>query len=214
MEPQNNRKSSVSPPRLLLFDLGGVLVRLTGVPRMLELTANRYTVAQLWEKWIASPVIRLYESGRMTTGDFGRRIVEEFAMDIAPAKYLEEFTVWPAGKYPGVNDLLEALKQDFTIASLSNTNELHWNRICNEMDFIHLFDFNFPSHLTGLLKPDRETYLNVSGTTGISPDSILFFDDNSVNVDGARNCGLQAVRVDGMPSLTAHLTVSGLLRSR
>ena len=196
---------------LLLFDLGGVLVRLTGVPRMMHLTNNRYSVEQLWEQWIYSVSVREYESGKISTAAFGRAIVNEFAMDIDPQQYCEEFKMWPSEKYSGVNTLLQLLGKKVRIASLSNTNELHWDRIAYEMDFVHLFDYNFPSHKTGLLKPDRDAFLNVAEQVGISPDRILFFDDNEPNVQGARDAGLDAIKIAGFEELMQYFEQTGWL---
>lgn len=194
---------------MLLFDLGGVLVRLTGIPRMMDLTNNRFTVEQLWEKWIFSSSVREYESGKISTEAFGEAVVHEFAMDIDPVEYCEEFRMWPSEKFSGVNELLLRLKVRMSLASLSNTNELHWDRVVDEMEFIHLFDYNFPSHKTGLLKPDREAFLNVSEQTGIPPEKILFFDDNEPNVQGARSAGLDAVKTDGFNELVRYFENSG-----
>lgn len=190
--------------KAVLFDLGGVLVELTGVPRMMELTGNRFTVPELWKRWLNSPVIRRYETGRMSTGEFGIAIVKEFSMDIDPRQYVKEFTAWPAGKFSGVNELLGWLKEQVVLASLSNTNDVHWKRVVEEMDFIHLFDYNFPSHETGLLKPDLEAYLHVAESIGLSPEEILFFDDNEINVRGAEKAGMKAVRAAGIDEVTAY----------
>lgn len=197
--------------KLILFDLGGVLIELTGVPRMVELTNGKLTADRLWEKWLLSPTVRLYESGKITTREFGAMIIKEFEMDILPEKYLAGFTAWPRGKYPGVNELLKTLKKTYRIASLSNTNPLHWNRMVDEMDFIHLFDYNFPSHLTSFLKPDLETYNHVVHETGIEPQEILFFDDNELNVRGAKKAGMDGVIVKGTAEAQRYLRSMNLL---
>jgi putative hydrolase of the HAD superfamily len=198
------------PYKALLFDLGGVLVELVGMPRMMELTCHRFTEPELWRQWILSPTIRLFESGILTVNEFGERIVAEFGMDILPSRYLDEFTAWPTGKYPGTDSLLMSLKPDITIASLSNTNELHWARMVNEMHFIHLFDYNFPSHLTTCLKPDIETYLCAARQMGVKPQETLFFDDNRLNVDGAKKAGMDAVEVHGVEEVKEHLAAIGI----
>jgi HAD superfamily hydrolase (TIGR01509 family) len=204
-------KATKPPYQALLFDLGGVLIKLVGVPRMMELTGRRYSVSELWEKWITSPVIRQFESGKLTVDEFGERVVKEFGMDILPSRFLEEFIMWPVGKYPGVNELLTSVKPYVAIASLSNTNELHWNRMVAEMDFIHLFDYNFPSHQTAHLKPDLETYLYTAEELGIRPGDALFFDDNRINIEGARAAGMDAIEAHGVADVKAHLISIGLL---
>ena len=193
------------PCKALLFDLGGVLVKLTGVPRMMELTRHRFTVAGLWERWIASPAIRAFESGTMSVDEFGPAIVKEFAIDLPAEQYVKEFTVWPSCTFPGVEELLLTLKNEYILASLSNTNVLHWKRVKEDMHLIHHFDYNFPSHETGLLKPDRETFLHVAEAMSLAPGDILFFDDNLINVEGARNAGLNAAEVHGVDDIRSYL---------
>jgi glucose-1-phosphatase len=197
--------------KVILFDLGGVLIKLVGVPRMMELTNQRFTVPELWEKWLASPAIRLFESGKSTVEEFSKQIVAEFEIALLPSQYLEEFTSWPAGKYPGVNALLASVRKCAAIGCLSNTNELHWNRMVSTMDFIHLFDYTFPSHLTGRLKPDSDAYVHAAEQIGIQPHEALFLDDNRINIDGAKKAGMDAVEVHGVAEAQAHFASIGLL---
>jgi putative hydrolase of the HAD superfamily len=131
-------------------------------------------------------------------------------MDIPPSRYLEEFALWPAGKYPGVNELLTSVKKRIAIASLSNTNDLHWTRMVSEMDFLHLFDYNFPSHLTGRLKPDAEAFLLAATEMGIRSDEALFLDDNRINVEGAKKTGMDAVEVHGVEGVRECLASVGM----
>lgn len=193
------------PYKALLFDIGGVLVELTGVPRMMELTGHRLSIPQLWEKWITSPVIRAFESGKMSIEEFGPAIIDEFDIDLPAEQYLAEFTTWPSDCFEGADKLLSSLKQDFTLASLSNTNVLHWNRVMNEMNIIHHFTWNFPSHETGKLKPDRDTFVFVADTMKIAPGDILFLDDNRINVEGALSAGMNAAEVHGVEGVKSFL---------
>ena len=197
--------------KVILFDLGGVLIKLVGVPRMMELTKQRFSVDELWEKWLASPAIRLFESGKSTVEEFGEQIVAEFEINILPSQYLEEFTTWPAGKYPGVNALLASVKKHAAIGCLSNTNVLHWKRMSSTMDFIHLFDYTFPSHLTGYLKPDSDAYVYAAKEMGIRPDEALFLDDNRINIEGAQKAGMNAVEVHGVAEAETRLALIGVL---
>lgn len=43
----------------IVFDLGGVLIELAGVSRMLELLGHRLTPDELWVKWLTSPSVWL-----------------------------------------------------------------------------------------------------------------------------------------------------------
>ena len=66
------------------------------------------------------------------------------------------------------------------------------------MDILDKFDWHFPSHLTGFLKPDPESFRNVIIETGYSPSEILFIDDNRLNVDAAISEGIESHLCKGL----------------
>ena len=43
---------------VILFDLGGVIVELGGLPEMREWTGNRYSDEKFWEMWLNSSAVR------------------------------------------------------------------------------------------------------------------------------------------------------------
>lgn len=199
-----------SPVDVILFDLGGVLIELGDISALLARPGKQGDVAETWAKWIESPGVRRFESGRISAQEFGRQIVDEFGLAANPDQFIAAFEYWPVGLYSGVIELLGKLAPMYRLGSLSNTNAMHWRRFDEEMDLVRHFDFNYPSHLTGRLKPDPETFITVAGLIGISPETILFIDDNQVNVDGARTAGLQAHQAHGVGGVTALLKGLGL----
>ena len=90
----------------IVFDLGGVLIELGGVTRMLELLDHRVTVEELWARWLSSPSVSRFETGRMDANQFALALLAEFELPLRPAQFLAEFTAWPKGLYPGAIDLL------------------------------------------------------------------------------------------------------------
>jgi putative hydrolase of the HAD superfamily len=88
---------------------------------------------------------------------------------------------------------------------LSNTNAVHWQQIDVSGHFGHRFDRYFLSYESGLLKPDGASFSQVTTDYGCQPREILFFDDNPVNVDAARQAGIRSARVVGLGQLEAAL---------
>jgi putative hydrolase of the HAD superfamily len=202
---------SSAPYDVLLFDLGGVLVELAGVQRMLDLAEGRFDEAQLWHTWLHSPAVRAFETGSCDAQAFAEAVVEEFSLCVSPEQLLAEFVPWAKQAYPGTAEILSELRGAYTLVSLSNTNPLHWNRIRDEMGFLHLFDQHFPSHETGRMKPDLEAFTVLLPALGCPPERIVFFDDNQLNVDAAQATGMAAYRVRGTTGLRAQLVALGLL---
>ena len=196
---------------LILFDLGGVIIELAGVRQMLAWSHHLGSGNELWQQWLSSKAVRDFESGRSTPNRFADAMITEFNLPVSSKQFLAEFIRWPKGTYAGTETLLTQLSTDFSLGILSNTNELHWQRINIEMNFIHYFDWTFPSHLTGRLKPDQGTFRHAAETAGCPPDRILFFDDNRINVDGARAIGMTGHTVSGVSGVNQKLCDLGVL---
>ena len=189
---------SNQPFDAIVFDLGGVLIELGGVTRMLELLSDRLNVEELWARWLASPSVRQFETGRMDAEQFALALLAEFELSISPTQFIAEFTTWPKGLYPGTLELLGALAPRYTLACLTNTNSLHWPRICDELGLLPHFPVHFASHLLGLLKPDRAIFQHAIDQLGYAPERILFLDDNQLNVESARSVGISAYHAVGL----------------
>jgi glucose-1-phosphatase len=182
---------------IVLFDLGGVLVELTGVPTMLEWTNDKYDEGKLWELWLNSPAVRSFETGCSTAEQFADDIIKEMDLPVGQTEFINVFSRWPKGLFPGVSELIEKLRKHFTLACFSNSNELHWPRLMTEMGLDNMFDFHFASHLMGKLKPDLESFEYVLQNLDRKASSVLFLDDNEINVRSARKAGIEAYRVRG-----------------
>jgi len=184
--------------RLLLFDVGGVLVELGGVEVILAWLGNRLTADELWHRWLQSVAVRRFESGQIDAPEFAAGVIAEFGLAVEPKRFLESFIGWPTGLYPGTLELLSRIPRRYRRALLSNSNPLHWPRVLDEMGLRPVFDDHFVSHLTGHIKPDHAAFAHVLQSLGCRPAEVLFFDDNALNIDAARHMGLHAVRVRGL----------------
>jgi HAD superfamily hydrolase (TIGR01509 family) len=191
-------KSAPEDIRVLLFDVGGVLVQLGGVEAMLAWLGHSISVDELWRKWLHSVPVRKFETGQIDANEFAAAVTSEFGLAVDPGKFLESFTHWPTGLYPGTLELLARIPSSYQRAVLSNSNALHWPRVLTEMKLGAAFDTHFVSHLTGRIKPDAAAFEHVLESLGCSPASVLFLDDNLLNVHAAKRVGMQAVRVQGI----------------
>ncbi|MBX2825335.1 MAG: HAD-IA family hydrolase [Gammaproteobacteria bacterium] len=188
-------------PDILLFDLGGVLIQLSGQPIRNEWIKGSHTAEQSWKNWLQSDVARAFETGEIDAQTFAERLVQEMSLNISPEMFLAHFTAWPRGLFPGATQLLEALAGKVGLAVFSNSNELHWPRKLDEMGLEDKFEHYFASHLMGLAKPDPAAFERVLERLDTDPGRILFFDDNQLNIDGAREMGLQAELTQGFEAV-------------
>jgi putative hydrolase of the HAD superfamily len=195
---------------VLLFDLGGVVIELDGLPIWMELTREP-NESVVWERWLRSPAVRRFESGLASAAEFGDEVVTEFGLEIPAEDFLARFAGWPRGPFPGVLDLIASLRGSFRVACLSNCNELHWPRFLDEMGLAAAFDHHFSSHQLGAMKPDRKIFELAVGELGVAADRVLFLDDNQLNVDGARAAGLHAELAKGPEGIRSTLARLGVV---
>ena len=148
--------------RVVLFDLGGVLIDFTGPSTLLRWLGGRLAPEQVWPLWLGSPVVRDFERGLVEPHVFADRLIADLGLPVDRGAFLDDFSRWPTALYAGAADLIARVPPSYVRATLSNTNVVHWPRIADELKLGALFDHHFPSHLTGKLKPDREVFAHVA----------------------------------------------------
>lgn len=196
----------------MVFDLGGLIIELSGVPEFQGLA--RLAEHEVWERWLRSPSVRAYESGRISTGRFAREVVREFDLSLEPSEFLARFERWPKGLLPGARELVDEVRAVRRVACLSNSNPLHWPRFRDELGLAGLFEALFSSHELGFVKPDREIFERVVRALGVAPERVLFLDDNPINVEGACRAGLAARCARGPAEARGVLGELGVLPGR
>ena len=197
---------------LVLFDLGGVLVELTGVRAMLELTGIE-TEKELWQRWLTCRWVRRFESGACSETEFAAGLVDDWHLELSPAAFLEAFRRWPVGPLDGATELVAQTAKSVATGCFSNTNALHWHDCMAAWPLAGLFDHRFLSFELGLLKPDVDAFARVAGMLQAPAERVLFLDDNEMNVAGAAAAGFQAFRAAGVREARQHLAESGVLGS-
>ncbi|HEY6350010.1 MAG TPA: HAD-IA family hydrolase [Candidatus Angelobacter sp.] len=199
--------------RVVLFDVGGVLVELSGVPAMLAWMDNRVSPDELLGMWLASPVVRAFETGRATAEVFADQLIVEMALPVGRDRLLKEFTRWPTGLFPGALDLIGRVPTRYARATLSNSNALHWPRLMVDLQLGGAFDHHFASHLIGKIKPDEEVFHHVIEVLNCRGEEILFVDDSQLNVEAAKRVGIKAVQARGVAEAERVLLENGVITS-
>jgi HAD superfamily hydrolase (TIGR01509 family) len=183
--------------RVVLFDVGGVLVELGGVETMLGWLGPAVSADELWRRWLTSSSVRHFETGKIDAQAFAAGVIAEFALKLDTHRFLQAFAAWPTGLFPGTLEMLARIPPSYRRALLSNSNSLHWRRVTEDMGLGGAIETHFVSHLTGRIKPDTEAFEHAVESLGCLPEQVLFIDDNSLNIEAARQFGMHAVRARG-----------------
>ena len=194
--------------KVILFDLGGVLLRLNDPIETFSLQIDQN---EFKERWLRSPSVRTFESGGMNTEEFARSIVAEAELPYDWQEFRQRFDAWPDQLFEQTLSVLQAIPAKFKRALLSNINALHWGRDDIAGRLAGCFDHSFLSYETGLIKPDRAAFELVVNTYNCKPGEILFFDDSPLNVTAAADYGIQAVLAVGIDAVSQTLEERGVL---
>ena len=192
----------------VLFDMGGVLV---GVRAPIDLVGGGVDERTAWARWIASPAVRAFERGALGIDDAAAALIEEFALDATHAEVVEAVRTIPTGLLPGADVLVAEVRRLVPVGVLSNTNALHWSSQPDADAIQAMVDHAFVSFRIGLVKPDRDIFDHVASDLAVDPASVVFLDDNEVNVDGARRAGFEAHLAIGPVQARSVLIDLGLL---
>jgi glucose-1-phosphatase len=182
---------------LVLFDLGGVLIRPGGVASMRALSGIDSDEA-LWARWLGCPWVRRFEAGQCTPEEFAAGMVTDWELELEPAAFLEEFGRWPEPPFEGAVELVDQVQSRVPAAFLSNMNSFQWAANYEGIPLTEAFAFRFLSFELGLVKPDAAIFAAVANRLPVPRHRVLFLDDNAVNVEAAEEAGFVAAHVRGL----------------
>ncbi len=194
--------------KVILFDLGGVLLKLRDPISTFELQIDE---SEFLRTWIVSPSVRALESGQIDGEEFSKRMIAEMQLPMNWQELLKRFDNWPAGFYPKAIELLARIPSQYSCAILSNTNAVHWQQVDVPGNFDNRFERYFLSYETGLLKPDPDSFLQVIASYACRPEEIMFYDDNPLNVAAAANVGMDSVRIQAADELETNLIAANII---
>ena len=205
-------------PTNIVFDLGGVMAEIS---HTWEEAARCAGVACMnlgdgSTRLNAFPGFDQYQAGRISLEEYLNGLADFVGCDSTKALAVHNGIL--VEEYPGIAELVKEI-HDLKLGTgcLSNTNEPHWEVLAlnGQYPSIRSLDMKMASHLVGINKPSHEIFRAYCRTFGLLPESIVFFDDYLVNVEGALACGWNArwidSTVDTPTQMREHLTDLGVI---
>jgi glucose-1-phosphatase len=211
----------MTPQRLVVFDLGRVLIRICdGWQHAFELAGVPLSVEAM------DAAVKAHLHAGVCRIEVGEDDVTEFCLEVAQRLGLPLESVirmwqgYTLEAFPGVAELIDQIHAaGAATACLSNTNAEHWRILTDLNDpqgqALAGLQHRFASHLVRARKPDAPIYAHVERQTGFDPARIIFFDDVIENVEAARQRGWQAHLVERcenpIPRIRETLRQEGIL---
>ena len=195
----------------ILFDLGKVLVDFdmdTGIRAMLACSSMPKEKFEeiLWDKaWIRS-----YERGEISTEEFHDYLCRSANLTMEFHQFRQ---TWSAVFAPGLivsEQLLAALKRQYPLILVSNTNEAHAEYIRKNYSVFDYFDHHILSYEVGSLKPDAAIFRHAIAAAKLPPEALFYTDDREENIFAARALGIHAHRFVSEHELILALRDAGI----
>jgi len=183
----------------LLFDLGGVLLNIDynkTADAFKKLGVKQFD--KLYSQSGANPLFEELETGKISEDNFYKTI-QQYCQPSTTKHQIE--TAWNAILLNfRIKSLehLDKLKDKYNVYLLSNTNSIHlkaFDKIFEEETGQPSLDDYFIkayySHKIHQRKPYPSTYQFVLLDAGIRAEETLFIDDSIINIEGAKQAGLE-----------------------
>jgi putative hydrolase of the HAD superfamily len=197
--------------KTIVFDFGNVLGFFDYGITTERLTRHSHLSADDIRRFIYGGDLEdAYESGRITSAEFLRRVREGCGLSCPDAALTEAYAdmFWPN---EAVCALVPRLKPRYRLLMGSNTNELHSRHFLRQFaDTVRHFVGLVLSHEVGARKPRPEFFLHAQQLAGCAAEACLFIDDLPANVAGARALGWQGIVYAQGTDLPAELAKLGV----
>ena len=200
-----------------LFDFGNVICSFEParfVTRLSQLTGEPPAGLGTSLRQSSELFVR-YETGLLSSEEFFAGICSACRISVSREEFVHAYTniFTPI---PSTFDLLRSLKRHYRLGLISNTSEWHFEHAIRPIEIFGLFDSVTLSFRVKAMKPAKEIYTVALSDLRVKPQQCIYIDDLPENVEGARACGMIALRyttpeglLQALRSLDIHLDPAG-----
>ncbi|NAS30905.1 HAD-IA family hydrolase [Flavobacteriaceae bacterium R38] len=178
----------------IIFDFGDIFIDLDKSATLKAM--QEFGLHQVTDEM--TEVNKKYEKGLISTPDFISYYKGKFP-DASEKNLSDAWNAiildFPEHRLDFIENL--AKKNEFRLFLLSNTNELHIERVIERMNinrynqFKNCFEKFYLSYEINLRKPDLEIYNHVIDQNNLSVENTLFIDDTKENTEAAAVLGMK-----------------------
>lgn len=217
MQPKVISKAFNSTVRTIIFDWGGVFAsprKDTQPTRELEVSLG------IPENTLSK---RLYDNdywaraqiGRISDEEFWRLVLRQF--DITDDQGITEFKKklfrGESNRLRmGMLKLVKRLKQHYTVALLTNADNIFRPLLKNKFHVDQLFDHIIVSAEIGIAKPDPGIFRKACKIVKARPRECVFIDDSFTNIQSARAIGFYTIQYLNSPNKKTTALIQELKR--
>ncbi len=197
---------------VIVFDLGNVLIPFDYRGFLDELEGREKGLGDEFAlKYKQNYEIhRNFEKGKMSKQEFLEIMMEWTNFQLTEEEFCYYFSNIFTVNEELVN-LLPALKKNYLLVLLSNTNEIHMEYGWKKYEFLNYFDKLILSHEVGAVKPEAGIYKAVEEFTRKQPHEHIFIDDIYEYAETAKKLGWDAIQFTDNHTLRKAFSERGII---
>ena len=194
----------------IIFDLGGVIINLdyqrtTKAFEELGMTNFQEVYSQVAQ----TDLFNQFETGMISSQHFINKLLPYLPTGTSANRVVNAWNAMILDVPKEKTRLLSFLKNTTRTFLLSNTNEIHmqkvrreWSKV-SEFPMENYFEKIYLSHELKMRKPNSDIFLHVCNENTLDPSKTLFIDDTLQHIEGAQKIGLQTIHLTDPNALYA-----------
>ncbi len=187
----------------IIFDLGGVFIDIDYIKtEKAFVEAGIIHFNELYNQHRSSSLFEDLETGKIAPTDFYDALRQTSGAALTNEQIEYAWNAMLGAFLPNEIQWLEQIAKRYKIFLFSNTNQIHYScflRLLKQQTGITNFDDYFTkayySHILGLRKPYKASFEFILQEQQLLPQETLFIDDTLVNIEGAKQAGLQTLHL-------------------
>tara|TARA_B110000037_G_scaffold16784_1_gene17346 strand:- start:145 stop:786 length:642 start_codon:yes stop_codon:yes gene_type:complete len=193
----------------IIFDLGGVILNLDYAKTVDEFKKiGLLNFQDLYSQKMQNILFDDFEKGEVSSAEFISSLIDSENLKIKEIDFINAWNAMlleiPVKKL----EFIDALKKDYKVFLLSNTNEIHIYKFEDDLkknnmlnQFYKCFDKVYYSSRMGKRKPDENCFKQVLEENQLVPQQTLFIDDSVQHIKGAKRIGIETFHLEKNKSI-------------
>ena len=148
---------------------------------------------EIWQQYLSGQISER-DYWYIRCGELGQLLKEEITI----RRLVTDLRNFKPSVRPEAETLIRQVRaQGRRVGLLTNELELfHGPEVYDAFEILGSFDAIVDATHTGILKPEPQAYQLAVKSLDASFESVVFVDDQQKNIDGAIDCGIEAIRLD------------------
>ncbi len=177
--------------RAVILDIGGVLIDVDFSKFFQKVGVPSREIPKVIDSVNHSDFFDAFERGKVSEEEFRHEMSNHLRVSVTKDLFEMAWNAVLLRSFPGVEKVVSNLRSNMPVCLLTNSNSIHMRHMLENYSWfkgLHIL----ASHELGLRKPETEIYERAVNTLNLTPEHILFVDDRSENVKGAKEVGLKS----------------------